>query len=40
MWVDLSPGGQVPYLLRVKSSKLKMKYYLGVFGRGDVIEKL
>lgn len=38
-WVDLSPGGQVPYLLRVRSSKLKVKRCLGVFGRGDVREK-
>lgn len=39
-WVELGPGGQVPYLLRVRSSKLKAKCYLGVFRRGNVRERL
>ena len=38
--MELAPGGQVPYLLSVKSSKLKAKCYLGVFRRGNVRERL
>lgn len=37
--MDLSRGGQVPYLLRVRSSKLKVKGNLGVFGRGKVKDR-
>lgn len=34
-----SPGGQVPCLICVRSSKLKANSYLGVFGRRDVRER-
>ena len=38
--MELGPGGQVPYLLRVRSSKLKAKRYQGGFRRGNVRERL
>lgn len=37
--VDLGPGGQTPYLRRVRGSILKVKGDVNVFGRKDVREK-